>query len=88
MDIIKANEQKKRKGLDIIATWRIIFESADIKEAIRELDSDSDSLDRFTRAALSNCQFRSYVSSRKAPKLAKAPSQVRKFAGSLHFAIS
>lgn len=76
------------KNSDIVAAWKIIFGTADIKEATRDLEAATNSLDRCTRVVLTNRQSNSYRSSRKAAQLSKAFRRVKKFAGSLHVAIS
>ena len=87
LEVIKANKDADRKQLDLLPRARLLFNGTQLKEAIRDLDDNTESFRRFADAVMSNRQPVEQTSSRQAVKMGKAFRKVRSFAMDLHRAI-
>ncbi|KAI9835734.1 MAG: hypothetical protein M1819_001912 [Sarea resinae] len=87
LEIINANRDSNGMRRDISGKIKLMFEFKELKDAIVELDENTNTFDRFTRITLTSHDIAMGTSSRKADKLARALRQVRDLAGHLYLAI-
>ncbi|KAH8892764.1 hypothetical protein GQ53DRAFT_119164 [Thozetella sp. PMI_491] len=85
--IINRSQEKANLAVDLAPRVKLLLGITDIKSTIKDIDANTNALERFSRLVISNRPIIQSPSSRAAVKLSRALRHIRTFAGSLYTAI-